>query len=105
MREHHLNIDIDLAKRRESILNMDYILIINTLDLLTDEAIFIEYPMEGHGKSFPKQTSVDISNLLNILRPREINEGRYILDVTTLIDYNGNVIWNSPGIVGRMYLK
>lgn len=96
---------ITKAEQMDKINNMDYIVIVNSIDLLTNQAVFKEYPMIGNGMSYPRQTSSDIDVILRVLRLHEINQGRIAIDVTTLIDYNGVVIWDSPGIGGMVDLK
>ena len=91
--------------KSDKINNMDYIAIVNSVDLLTNQAVFKEYHMCGNGMPFPEQTSEGLNNLLNILKFKEIGQGRIAIDVPTLIDYNGNVIWDSLGFSGLVDLK
>jgi len=84
---------------------MDYIVIVNSIDIKTSRAIFKEYDVLGNGSHFPEQTSLGLNSILHAIKFEEIRAGRIAIDVTTLIDYNGQTIWDSPGLSGSVSLK
>lgn len=93
------------AEQLRKIANMDYMVIVNSIDIKTNHAVVKEYNVIGNGQFFPEQTTTGVQSLLNILQYEEIKEGRVAIDVTTLISYSGETVWDSPAILGPVVLK